>query len=79
MSFDLSQMACLEQQRGLKWLEVSMDALGSEQRGHMWNLKYKIHQHSYERKPDRLVVAKGQGIREGRNRSLGLAEANYYT
>ena len=48
----------------------------------MWNLKYGTNEHicNTERLTDienRVVVAKGRGG-EGRNGSLGLAEANYY-
>ena len=49
----------------------------------MWNLsiKYDTNQLIYEIKTDsdienRLVTAKGE--REGRSRSLGLADANYH-
>ena len=49
-------------------------------------LKYNTNEHVYETESDsrtqnRLVVAKGvggEGGKEGRVRSLGLADANYY-
>ena len=49
----------------------------------MWNLKYDTDEHIYETETDthtdnRLVVAKGEGMGEGRIGSLGLADANYY-
>ena len=48
---------------------------------YMLNLKYDTNQHTYKIKIDTtdikntLVVAK---VEEGRSRSLGLADANYY-
>ena len=49
----------------------------------MWDLKYDPSEHIYETDPPtnrekRLAVAKGRGVGEGRIRSLGLADANYY-
>ena len=50
---------------------------------YMWNLNCDPNEHIYETDPltnieEKLVVAKGRGTGEGRIRSLGLADANYY-
>ena len=47
----------------------------------MWNLKYDTDELIQNRnrltdRENRLVVAKGEGMEEGRIRSLGLADAN---
>ena len=51
---------------------------------YMWNLKYDTSQHVYKKKnKNRLtdienrLVAKGEGVEEGRIGSLGLADVNY--
>ena len=48
----------------------------------MWNVKYKdTNELICETRADienRFVVAKGEGVGEGRIGSLGLAETNYY-
>ena len=47
---------------------------------YMWNLKYDTNQHIYETKTDSQIQRTDlwlPRVREGRNGSLGLAEANY--
>ena len=49
----------------------------------MWNLKYGTNEPIYETETimdieNRLVVAKGEGEREGWTGNLGLVDANYF-
>ena len=67
-----------------KWSKSDRERQISYDIAYMWNLKYdtnELYLQNRNRLTDienRLVVAKGEGVGEGRTERLGPADANYY-